>query len=157
WNCCVRSWPAAAAATRRRCSMHPSTPSPPGPRPLQALARLLLTLARRRRAQQAATPAPAANGQKVSQQGVREERCGLSRRGGRYPPSAARQKWESRVMLHSVSEKSKSSDSAAGLTLGPEQVAAWLRLFFEPGQVTELRALGVERRGGWTQTEAGFY
>jgi hypothetical protein len=37
------------------------------------------------------------------------------------------------------------------------QVAAWLRLFVEPGQVTELRALDVQQRWGRPQTVAGFF
>jgi hypothetical protein len=36
------------------------------------------------------------------------------------------------------------------------RVAGWLRLFMEPGQVTELRALDV-KRGGRPHTEAGFF
>jgi hypothetical protein len=37
------------------------------------------------------------------------------------------------------------------------QVAEWLRLFVEPGQVTELRALDVQQRYGRPQTVAGFF
>jgi hypothetical protein len=38
-----------------------------------------------------------------------------------------------------------------------EQITAWLRLFIEPGQVTELRAIKVRRQGGKSHTEAGFF
>src|SRR5262245_41391627 len=36
-------------------------------------------------------------------------------------------------------------------------IADWLRLFFAPGDVVELRALDVERRKGWAQTENGYF
>jgi P4 family phage/plasmid primase-like protien len=39
----------------------------------------------------------------------------------------------------------------------PALVAGWLRLFFAPGDVAELRALGVKRGSGRPHTEAGFY
>jgi hypothetical protein len=39
----------------------------------------------------------------------------------------------------------------------PETIADWLRLFIEPGQVTELRALHVPQRYGRPVTMAGFY
>ncbi len=39
-----------------------------------------------------------------------------------------------------------------------QQIATWLRLFIEPGQVTELRALDVsDGNGRWTRTEAGYF
>jgi hypothetical protein len=37
------------------------------------------------------------------------------------------------------------------------QIADWLRLFIEPGQVTELRALKVRQRYGRPRTVAGFF
>lgn len=37
------------------------------------------------------------------------------------------------------------------------EVAEWLRLFVEPGQVTEMRALKVTRDGSWPKTLAGFF
>lgn len=37
------------------------------------------------------------------------------------------------------------------------QIAQWLRLFIEPGQVTELRAIEVAQRYGRPQTIAGFF
>jgi hypothetical protein len=36
-------------------------------------------------------------------------------------------------------------------------IADWLRLFFRPGDVRELRALGVARWQGRPHTEAGFF
>jgi hypothetical protein len=39
----------------------------------------------------------------------------------------------------------------------PTAVADGLRLFFDPGEVTELRALGVKRGPGKPHIEAGFY
>jgi hypothetical protein len=38
-----------------------------------------------------------------------------------------------------------------------EQVREWMRLFVEPGQVVELRALGVQRRSERPHAEAGFF
>jgi hypothetical protein len=38
-----------------------------------------------------------------------------------------------------------------------EQVASWLRLLIEPGQVTELRALKVRRGRERTHTESGYF
>ncbi len=38
-----------------------------------------------------------------------------------------------------------------------EQIASWLRLFVEPGQVVELRALKVKGKWGRPQTVAGFF
>lgn len=37
------------------------------------------------------------------------------------------------------------------------QIAEWLRLFIEPGQVTELRAIEVSENGRWPHTEAGYF
>lgn len=37
------------------------------------------------------------------------------------------------------------------------QIAEWLRLFIEPGQVTELRALKVRQKYGKPQTMSGFF
>ncbi len=37
------------------------------------------------------------------------------------------------------------------------QIAEWLRLFVEPGQVTELQALSAEQRYGNPKTVAGFF
>ncbi len=38
-----------------------------------------------------------------------------------------------------------------------EHIANWLRLLFDPGQVTELRAVKVRRGNGRPHTEAGFF
>src|SRR5262245_13073384 len=39
----------------------------------------------------------------------------------------------------------------------PRQITDWLRLFIEPGQVTELRSLNVTENGRWPRTRAGFF
>src|SRR5262249_285846 len=44
-----------------------------------------------------------------------------------------------------------------GRAITPAVIAQWLRVFFGPGDVVELRALHVERRPGWSQTESGYY
>lgn len=37
------------------------------------------------------------------------------------------------------------------------QIETWLKLFIEPGQVTELRAIEVNEGGRWRNIESGFY
>jgi hypothetical protein len=44
-----------------------------------------------------------------------------------------------------------------GPAITPATIADWLRLFFEPGDVVELRALDVDRRKDWAQTENGYF
>ncbi len=51
----------------------------------------------------------------------------------------------------------KCKPSANGRDVSAELVAGWLRLFFGPGEVVELRAVEVERREGWSQTESGYF
>jgi hypothetical protein len=48
-------------------------------------------------------------------------------------------------------------ESSTGGAIDAGQVARWLRLFVEPGQVTELRAVKVRQRYGRPQTVAGFF
>lgn len=45
----------------------------------------------------------------------------------------------------------------ASATMSPDQLASRLRVFSEPGQITELRALKVKQRYGRPQTIAGFF
>jgi hypothetical protein len=54
------------------------------------------------------------------------------------------------------------SNPTANGAAGPEAIPAatiadWLRIFFAPGDVVELRALDVERRKDWAQTENGYF
>src|SRR5262245_206607 len=44
-----------------------------------------------------------------------------------------------------------------GQKITPALVADWLRVFFDSGEVVELRAIKVERRQGWSQTESGYF
>jgi hypothetical protein len=58
-------------------------------------------------------------------------------------------------------DQSSPSDKPSTRKLSPDQqvalVAGWLRLFVWPGQVTELRALDIRRRGERSHTESGFF
>src|SRR5262245_4841673 len=49
------------------------------------------------------------------------------------------------------------SAAAAPSTITAGQVADWLRLFIEPGQVTQLRALKVKQGWGGKRTIAGYF
>jgi hypothetical protein len=57
-----------------------------------------------------------------------------------------------------MTAQASASGAAPARPAAPEQIAAWLRLFVAPGQVTELRALNVVRPGyRGPHTEAGFF
>lgn len=65
------------------------------------------------------------------------------------------------MSIESIPDSLTDTESSVPAPLSPqqriEQIVDWMTLFVSPGQVVELRALGVQHRYGGPHTESGFF